>query len=186
MRVASLKLRPTMEVNIHNQCSNFKLVNPLLCALYMNKFPGVEVDAGSMTSVTLRPSRAIFDGSLTYQLQRKSVKYDGQLKSTYTILFIAWKSEGCKALRACVHMIECDKRIEWSGHKLYEYHQRYASQLSTYTGSIKDTWLIHDGTVLMTELELDFTRRDGRLNINISEGARDDHTKISTWINPKL
>jgi hypothetical protein len=182
----SFKLQPTMEVNIHNRCSDFKLINLIPCAAYMYKFPSVEVDTDNMTSAALGPSRAVFDGSLTYQLQRKSVKSDDQLKSTYTILFIAWKSDGCKVLCACVRMLECDKHIEWNGDKLYEYHQRYVSQLSEYTGPVNDTWLIHDGTALMTKLELDFTQRDGRLNIIISEGTRDDRTKISAWINPKM
>jgi hypothetical protein len=175
-----------MEVVIHNRCSNFKLINLMLYAPHMIKYPNAEVDAGGITSATLRPYRTVFDGSLTYQLQRKYVKFDDQLNSTYTLLFVAWKSEGYKELRACVRMIECDKQIEWNGYKLEEYRQRYASQLSTYTGFINDTWLIHDGTTLLTRLRLDFAQRDGRLNIVISEGIRSECTKISAWINPKM
>jgi hypothetical protein len=43
--------------------------------------------------------------------------------------------------------------------------------------------LIPDGTVLMSILELDFTQRDGVLNITISESIRDDYTRRPEWIN---
>jgi hypothetical protein len=37
--------------------------------------------------------------------------------------------------------------------------------------------------VLMTELELDFTQRDGVLNIIISERNNDNHARRPKWIN---
>jgi hypothetical protein len=79
-------------------------------------------------------------------------------------------------------LIECDKQIKWNRYKLEEYRQRYASQLSTYTSPIEDTWLMHDGTVLMTRLELNSTQRGDVLNITISEGIKDEHTKIPELI----
>jgi hypothetical protein len=83
-------------------------------------------------------------------------------------------------------LIECGKTFRCDKIKLEEYHQRYVSQLRTYTDPIKDTWLMHDGTVLMTRLELDFMKRDGRLNITISEGIKDDCTKRPKWIHPEM
>jgi hypothetical protein len=47
---------------------------------------------------------------------------------------------------------------------------------------IEETWLIHDGTVLVTRLELNFAQRYGILNVTISEGIRDDHIKRPIWI----
>jgi hypothetical protein len=175
-------------MNIHNQCSDFKLTNQRSFVNFMNwkKYIDNEVDTGSMTNAVLISSWAAFEGGLTYQLQRKSVKSDNQLESTYTLLFITWKSEGYKELRARVHLIECDKRIEWNQYKLEEYRQRHHSQLNTYTGPIKDTWLIHDGTVLVTRLELNLTQRNGVLNITISEGIKDKHTKRPEWISPEV
>jgi hypothetical protein len=38
----------------------------------------------------------------------------------------------------------------------------------------------------MTKLELDFTQRNGVLNITISEGVEDEHTKRPVWIDPKM
>jgi hypothetical protein len=187
MHTISVEHRPTMKVNIHNQCSNFKLTNRIKVTNFMewNKYPDTEVNAGSMTSAVLTSSYAVFEGGLTYRLQRKSVKSDDQLESTYTLLFITWKSEGYKILRARVGLMECDKQIKWDSYKLREYRQRYYSQLSTYTGPIKDTWLIHDGTVLVTRLRLDFTQRDGALNITIFDYFKYDSAKRPEWIGPE-
>jgi hypothetical protein len=185
MHTISYTNQPTMEVTIHNQCSDFKLTDAayLLNNIGWVEPPNVEIDAGSMTRVDLLPLRMAFDGGLLYFLKRKHVETDNQLESNIYRLFIGWKHEGYKKLRAFVQLIECDKTFGWDKFKPEEYFQRYISQLSTYTGPIKDTWLIYDGTVLMTELELDFTKRDGRLNLTISEGVSDGHTKRPEWIN---
>jgi hypothetical protein len=184
----SFERRPSMKVNIHNQCSDFKLTSRKwfnTCA-YWNESPGEEVDARSMMSVGLISSLTEFEGSLMYQLQRKRVESDDQLESTYTLLFITWKSEGYKELRARVHLIVCDKQIKWNGYRLREYYQRCVSQLCTYTGPIEDTWLLHGGTVLMIGLELYFTQRDGVLSVTISDGVKDNHTKIPELIDSKM
>jgi hypothetical protein len=143
----------------------------------------VEIDAGSMTSAVLISSWATFEGGLMYQLRRKRVIYDGQFESTSTLLFIAWKSYGYKELCALVQLMECDETFRWYEIRLKEYYQKYASQLSTYP--ITTTWLMIDGTVLITRLELDFTQRESVLNISISEGIRNERTKRSIWINPE-
>jgi hypothetical protein len=82
-------------------------------------------------------------------------------------------------------LVEHDEEVGLFYSQLETHHQRYASQLSTYTGPIKDTWLPHDGKVLMTKMELDFTQRDGVLNITISEGVKDDHTGRPEQISPR-
>jgi hypothetical protein len=126
-----------------------------------------------------------FEGVLTYELQRENIESDDQPKSTHILFFVAWKSEGYKSLRVFVHLVECDKYTHWEKIALEEYYQRYVNQLCTYTGPVRNTWLIDDGTVLMTELELDFTQRAGVLSVTISEGIRNDRTKKPIWINPE-
>jgi hypothetical protein len=112
-----------------------------------------------------------------YELERKHVKPSNRSKSTDILLFVAWKSESYKKFCVLVQLMECNGWFYCREIDLKEHYQKDASQLRIYTGPIKDTWLIPDGTVLMTELELDFTRRDGALNITISEGTRNDHAK---------
>jgi hypothetical protein len=159
-----------MKVNIHNRCSDLKLV----CGRYFsngacwNEDPDEEIDAGSMKSMHLTPFLSTFEGVLTYDLKRKGVE------PIYIRLLVAWKSEGYKKFRVQVHLIEYDKTFRWDIFNLNEYCQRYANQLGTYAGPIKDTWLIHDGKALMTRSELNFTQRDGVLNITIVSGVEYD------------
>jgi hypothetical protein len=181
-------LQPTMRVNIHNQSTDFKLTNREYFENYLswNKYPDVEVDAGSMTSVDLTSIWAVFEGVIMYELHRKCIKSDDQLGSIYASLFIAWRFEGYKMLLVCVRLIEYDKQIKWNRIKLKEYYQRYVDQFSTYTGPIKDTWLIDDDTVLTTELRLDFTQTNDILNITVSEGIKDERTRRPVWLDPKM
>jgi hypothetical protein len=170
-----------MKLNINNQCLDFKLTNlrSLSRGANWNEEPDEKVDAGAMMSADLISLLSTFEGILAYDLEKKGSK------STYIRLFVVWKSEGYREFRMFVHLTEYEEKCDWSKVGLEEYYQRYASQLCTYTGPIKDTWLIPGGTVLMTEVELDFTQRDGALNIIISGGIEDERTKKPEWINVK-
>jgi hypothetical protein len=188
LHIISFVSQPTMTVNIHNQCSGFKLTDKGLFSAGANwkRYPEGEVDAGNMTSVDLIPFLTIFGGALTYVLQSEYVESGNQLGSTHIRFFVAWKSKGYKKFRVFLQLIEYDKQIDWNENKLEEYYHKHVNQLGTYIDPIKDTWLINDGTVLMTKLELDFMQRDGRLNITISESTRDNHTRRPVWIDPKM
>jgi hypothetical protein len=175
------KYQPTMKVNIHNQCPYFHLMDGRFFSIGIkwDRYPDERIYADGMMSIDLIPLLSIFDGIVTYELERKNVR------STYIRLFVAWKSEGYKKFQVFLHLIEYGKQYVWSKAKLEEYYQRYASQLYTYTYPIIDTWLMPDGTVLKTKLELDFTQRDGVLSVNISEGIRDERTRRPEWFNLK-
>jgi hypothetical protein len=185
MYTISFERQPTMKVNIHNQCSDFILTKQgnFSHGTNWNSYCNWRVDAGSMMSAALTPLLATSEVALAYKLERKLVRPVNQSESTHILFSVAWKSEGYKKGRVFVHLIEYDEWFDWSRIKLEEYYQKYANQLCTYTDPIRNTWLTHDGTVLMTELELDFTQRDGVLNVTISEGTRDDHTKIPARFN---
>jgi hypothetical protein len=171
-----------MNVNIHNQCSNFKLTDRK-CFSYgagWNRCSTREIEDGSIMSVELKSSPETFEGVVMYELRRKYVK------STTIQLLVAWKSGWDKEFYVCIRLLECNESFVWNEVRLKEYFQRYARQLSTYTCPVKNTWLMHDSTVLMTRLELTFVKRDGRLNVTISEGIKDHYTKVPTWIGPKM
>jgi hypothetical protein len=177
-----------MQMNVYNQCSDFKLIyiSEFKNNIYWNKEPDVEVDAGNMTSASLISTRATFDGGLTYQLKRKRVKSDDQLESTSTLLFITWKYEGYKMFHVRLGLIEHDKQVKWNGYKLREYYRRYVNQFGTYTGPIRDKWLLHDGTILAIRLELYFTQRNWVLNTTISAGVKDEYIRRPVWLYPKM
>jgi hypothetical protein len=174
-----------MKVNIHNRCSDFKLTESeyFSAGADWNKHPGWDVMAGNMMKADLKPFRAAFGGILIYELLRKYFDPSIQARSTFTLLLVAWESEGYKKFCVLVRLIECNFQPFWFKIKPEEYYQRYASQLCTYTDPIENTWLLPDGAIIMTRLELDFTQRDGVLNIIISESVSDEYTRRTEWIN---
>jgi hypothetical protein len=138
-----------------------------------------------MMSVDLVPFLSTFGGILTYVLEGEDVESDNLLEPTNIRLFVAWKFEGYKKIRTFIHVLEYSKQFDWNRITLEEHYQKCDNRLSTYTGSIKETWLTDYGTVLTTKLELNFTRRYSRLDLTISEGIRDGHAKRSIWIGPE-
>jgi hypothetical protein len=188
MHTISSFLLPKIKMNIHNQCSNFNLIYTgyFSAGVGWNMQLNLKVKANSIESVDFKCSLATPEGVLTYQLEKEHVKPSHRPKPTYLQLFVAWKYEGYKDVCVFVQLIKCYKAFHWGEIQLEEYYQRCANQLYTYTGPIKDTWLINYDTVLMTGLELDFTQRDGALNITISEGVRDEYTKIPEPLDPKM
>jgi hypothetical protein len=97
---------------------------------------------------------------------------------------VTWKYEGYTKFHVFAQLIEYDKAFYRDEITLEEYYRRYSSQLDAYTGPIENTWLMPDGTILMTRVELDFTeenRRDSVLNVIISKGTRNRHTKRPVW-----
>jgi hypothetical protein len=177
-----------MKVNIHNQCSDLRLTDRGYSSTgaEWNECPDWEVGTGNVARADLIPFLPSFGGILTYELQRRYDRFGNQTKPKYIRLFVAWEYESYKKFRVFIHLIEYNKHIKWNLSKLEEYYQKHASQLSTYTGPIKDAWLIDDDIVLMTGLELDLTQRGGILNITISEGVEDEHTRRPVWFNPKM
>jgi hypothetical protein len=169
-----------MKLNIHNQCSNFKLTYRkwLSSGADWNKEPNWTINTGRMTSADLTPFLSTFEGAIMYRLE-------GAM-STYVWLFVAWKSESYKEFHVLVHLIESGTKIDWYAFGLKTYYQTYANQLSTYTDPVIEAWLTRNGTVFMTGLELDFTQRDGVLDITVSEGGKDKLTKKPIWLDPKM
>jgi hypothetical protein len=172
-----------MKVNIHNRCSDFDLTDGRYFSIGIDwdKEIDEQVKAGDMMSADLVPFLSAFEGVLIYDLKRK----DPELARV--LLFVTWKSEGYKEFRVFVQLIEDHRWRNWRKTVLEEYCQRYASQLRTYTDPINESWLVYnDDKVLMTELELNFTQRDGVLNIIISEGVKDRRAKRCKWFSPKM
>jgi hypothetical protein len=177
-----------MKVHIRNQCSDFKLTDGryISTGADWNKDPGWEIDTGRLVNADLIPFQSAFEGVLSYRLQRKHVKPNNQRESTHIRLFVAWKSEDYKNFRMFVHLIKHDEPIEWNEIRLDEYYQQHANQLSRYAVPINETWSIGNDTVLMTKVELDFTKRDGVLNVTISKGTKNNRTKRPVRFDPKM
>jgi hypothetical protein len=170
-----------MKVNIHNRCPGLVLDNEehFSTGVDWNEKLSDRVDSGSMTSANLIPLMSTFGGIVGYDLETIGIE------STYIRLSVIWKSEGYKQLKVFVHLVEYEKRYSWGANELEDYYQRYASQLRAYTTPIKRKRLLDDGTVLMIKLEVDFTQRDGVLNVAISKLKNSVCTRKPEWISLK-
>jgi hypothetical protein len=80
MHTISVEFQPAMKVNIHNQCSYFKLTDQgyFSSGTYWNKDPDEEVNAGNMMNVDLMLYLSTFGGVLTYKLESEYVKPDNR------------------------------------------------------------------------------------------------------------
>jgi hypothetical protein len=117
---------PTIEMNIRNQCLDFKLMDGrrFSSGANWNDYPDEEVDTGGMMRADLIPFLSAFEGVLTYELEIRRVSFGNQRGPRYIRFFVAWKSEGYKDIRACVHLIEYDKQVRWDEMKLEECYQK--------------------------------------------------------------
>jgi hypothetical protein len=115
----STSVEPTMNVNVHNQCSDFDLMHGrhFSTGVEWNRELDEKVYAGNMMSVDLMPLLSTFEGTITYELGKKDVE------STYIRLFVTWKSESYKELRVFVRLIEYEAWYDWCKVKLEEYCQ---------------------------------------------------------------
>jgi hypothetical protein len=182
MHTINLSSLRQMGVYIRNNCSDLWLTDRRVFSdTHWDIFNSQEIDPEYDEVIKFMPSLTESEGALTYRLQGKHVKSDNQNESTYTLLFVSWKLEGYKNLRACWRLIECDKQTKWNETKLEEYCKKYVSQPCAYADPINNTWLIHDGTVLMIEI-IWF----GGPHIYISEGIENEHTRRPERIDSKM
>jgi hypothetical protein len=170
-----------MKVDIHNQCPGFKLTDQR-CFIHgaeWNRYPARGMEAGNMMSIEFKSSLEASKGVIMYELRRNYVE------STSIQLFVTWESASYKEFRVCTHLLKCNNLFVWNEIRLKGYYRKCVRQLRTYTKPIEDTWLIHDGIVLRTRLELTFVKSNSRLNVTISEGIKDGRAKIAELISPE-
>jgi hypothetical protein len=177
-----------MQINIHNQCLGFRLLRSEFFSrgIDWNVRPDWGMNPGDMKSIGLKSPLAVFEGVLMCELKREHFEIGLLSNATDIRLLVSWKSEGYGKFCVHVHLIDYSGYTNWSTAQLKGYYQRYAHQLRAYTGPLEDTWLTRNDTVFMTRLELNFTQRDGVLNITVSEGVENEHTRKPVWINPRI
>jgi hypothetical protein len=178
IHVVRFVTQPTMEVNIRNQCSKFKLIEvPFFGGPYLAGLPCRKIDAGKSASDHASPMFAASKSFRLYELRRKDSTSSNQLNLAYNYLLVIWKSEGYMDFRVRAYLIDCDGRCVWYMPKLIEHYQKHVSRSKKYTTPIVDTWLICKDTILKTVLIVDDKKRDGRLHIVITEEAINNHTR---------
>jgi hypothetical protein len=129
---------PIMNGNIHNQCSDFKLIRRRYSSnsAYLIMDPDKQVHADSIKRINLAPSPSTFKGVSMYSLKRKGVE------STYIRLFVIWKYENYRKFQVFLRLTVNNKCYNWYKIHLKDDYYSHASQLYKYTGLIKYTWLL--------------------------------------------
>jgi hypothetical protein len=202
----SLILHGAIDVTVHNQYSDIKLVSPVyFCnrGIY-NEYPVERTDIGAIMKAGFR-----FDvdqdksgGALMYEMQRKgNTKSDHQPRTDATStkavedtqkmmkLLVTWKitySEGL-SLRVRMMLVEHDNELVLNEDELAQLYDKVNSiptgvyTFFIYDGIFKSTWLACDNTVLETTYRV--SHENGfELKTSVSEGVKDKDTKSTLWI----
>jgi hypothetical protein len=187
MYVFSLSIKPSVKLNIHNQCLNVDLESPI----YINsnesechRPPKYKVCTGDiMRSAFILESDDTFIGSvLIYNLQRKQTheftEFGKDTSSAVHLLVVCgtFKSK----LEADVLLVEHDKGFDWNKDALVKLYTEHSGRFRWFTDSATDIWSLDDNVTLMTTLKI--INEDRVLNITISEAERDNNARIPVYI----
>jgi hypothetical protein len=182
IRTASLT-KEVVRITIYNLYPDLELASPVYfsngAACHVS--PNQQID----TNNTMKASFGVgfkqkrFKGTLLYKLQRKRATEPGNhldidiasIKDIEeSIYFLVCWSVSSYGHDFCVRLIECDNDFAWDEDKLVALNDRYWRELrKDYKSSIM-TWLMNDGTLMQTRLNVTYGL-DYDLNIVISEGT---------------
>jgi hypothetical protein len=185
-----LSTKPSVKLNIHNQCSNIDLVSPtyhLDSNVNCHRPPDYKVGAGGITrSGFISKSEKKFYAVLIYRLQRKQPDVPigiGEDTSRAVHLLVVWRLSQRKGLHADVLVVEYDKEHIWEDDDLKKlYHENiYSSKL--YPGTATEIWSLNDNVALMATSEA--ISEDRIVNVTISEVKRGDNMRTPIPIDLK-
>jgi hypothetical protein len=163
---------------IYHQLPGIELISPAYAGIgtkcYLSPDQNVDVGFIAEASFNIDFTQEEYIGVLMYKLQKKHTNQSNENaisnenEVTYIQLVITWK--GYKYGKPYVYsfLIEHDKECVWSGDRLV----KLATQNKLFNikhASIKETWLIHDNTVLMTNLNVIREEEYYELEMTISE-----------------
>jgi hypothetical protein len=183
-------VRPSVKLNIYNQCANVDLVSPTYITGYRSaclRPPDYKVCASDATrsSFIIKENNEA-DGVLIYRLQRRQPRESTETSenaSNAVQLLVIWKLLVSKKLDSIVLLVEHDKRFDWDKDDLMGLRFKNMSWLRRSNDPPTKIWLLSDNVALMTTSEM--MHKDGMLNITISEVERDTSTIIPPYIEPK-
>jgi hypothetical protein len=185
-----------LNITIFNQYTGLRLTSPVYysngTACHMS--PNQQTDNGTIMEASFGAclDRKLFKGALLYKLQRKHTdRTDNQSNSgiaftedtsTNIHLVISWDYRFNYKFYVC--LIECtndftldeDKLWAWYREHIYELHKKYKSKVNT--------WLIYDGTIMKTKLDITYGL-SYKLDIVISEGAEKYNMIEPMKVDPK-
>jgi hypothetical protein len=177
---------------IHHQLPGVELVSPLytgygaMCHLP----PDRRVDVGSITQVgfCFNPSRYMSAGVLMYKLQRKNIdqsnenSISSEEEATCIRLVILWKIEDYKEFSVASYLLERNESCFWDMDRPQKLGKHY-ELVNIQNGTIEETWLMHNNTVLMTSLDVLHEGEGYKLEMTMSEASMKDDTQRLRYTN---
>jgi hypothetical protein len=161
---------------IRNQFSGIELVSPVYCSenaeCYLPPNQRVYADSATQVGFNIDPDQESI-GVLIYKLQRKDINelneeaIYSEDEATSTQIFMVWKVKNSRELYVYSRLIEHDKDHIWNRDRLMKLAKSY-ELFNIQHGPIKETWLMHDNTVLMTGLNMTHEKECYKLEITIS------------------
>jgi hypothetical protein len=197
MYVVSLSIRPTVKLNIHNQCLNVDFVSPTYIAYERSechRAPDYKVCTGDKTLSAFAIDGYCFSewltytsfGSLIYELQRRksyeSIEFN-QGTSRVAYLLVVWKILQYKKLDADILLVKHDKGFDWNEYNLKELYHKNTGRFRWFYHSATETWSLDNNVALNITSEI---MTEGLvLNITISEIVGGNYAKIPAHIDLK-
>jgi hypothetical protein len=189
MNAVRLRIRPSVKLDIHNQCLSVDLISPTYftdCDLECHRPPDYEVCAGNITrSGFISRAGNEFYAILIYKLQRRQLRESAETSedtSDAAHLLVIWKYKS-KKLRADVLVVKYEKDFIWNKDNLEKLYDKniYSSRL--HPGSATETWSLDDSTTLMTTSNV---MNEGLIvDITVSEVERCHSTRTPIHIDLK-
>jgi hypothetical protein len=195
MRIISFT-REALNITIHNRYPDLELISPVY---FSNSICHVSPHHQTDTSNTIEVRFGIddkqedFEGALLYKLQRKyanriddhanssAKSIEDATKNMY--LLVVWDVKFYHH-GFCVCLIECADGFTWNEDKLWALCDRYDHRFHEYDESNTITWLMHDGVVMKTRLDITY-ESDYQLDVVLSEGIWEHGMEGSIQIDPK-
>jgi hypothetical protein len=177
MYAVSLSVRPSVKLNIHNQCLNTDLTSLIYVTgdeLEAHRAPDYKVYAGNImrSSFAIDKSGNASYGVLMYRLQRRQLH-----TSSATHLLIVWRISESKKLCADVLLVEHDKD------HLRALHGKNVDRFKLCSDSATEAWSLDDHIALMTRFKI--ANEDCTLDITISEVERDLDARMPARVDPE-
>jgi hypothetical protein len=164
-----------VKLMIYHECLGIELVSPLC---YSNGAtydipPNQRIDFDSVmqTKFNIDLSRNEFICALMYKLMGKNT--NKHHKTTYTHLVTVWKIDKFKRFHLVLHLIEHDKDQVWDRDRLKRLAE-HCKLFSTQHDPIKERWLLHNGTRLMTSVNASCEEKYYKLEMTLSSTTTTD------------
>jgi hypothetical protein len=188
--------KEALNITICNQYPGLELKSPIYCSngtvCYVSPSQQTDISATMEARFGIDSEQDNIKGALLYKLQRKHVDgTDNQsnnstasIENTTNMHFLVlWNVEDYfHAFRVC--LIECAADFTWDEDKLWALHDEYHLQLYADYKSGIIAWLMHEGSVMKTKLDVIY-ESDYELNIIISEGTEKCNMEEPVKIEPE-